>query len=383
MVYLNNAATTYPKPESVIKALADAIQTPPSNPFRSTEGNGCFLDELRKLLGILFGISDTGRIYFSAGATDSLNRILGGMELYGLPVVTTVTEHNSVLRPLFNNPLLSCNISFVSCGDSGEIKPDEVDDILCRVSENVIDRPFSGLFIINHCSNVTGFIQDVKSIGKIVHDHGFVFMLDISQSAGCIPIKADEWGVDILAFTGHKSLFGPQGTGGYYVRRGLNFRPVQFGGTGRDSSQLVYTDDYEFEVGTQNIFGLTGLKAGVEYVLGRGLDNIMSTESKKIKWLRNRLNEISGIILYGKKELEYGPLLSFNVRGLSSSDVGYILQNSYDITVRTGLHCSPLIHKALQSEKYGTVRVSISDMTKDEDMEKFVSSITDIAGSVD
>ncbi len=385
MIYLNNAATTYPKPRSVNQALVAAWQLPPESPFRSSsfkEGNDV-MSVCRKNLGLLLGISNFERIYFSSGATDSINRIFGGLELSGLPVVITSTEHNSVLRPLFNNPILAENIHVVDCDGNGKVSPDDIESVLaeCSKSKNLRNVSCSGLLILNHCSNVTGAVQEAKRIGEICHKYGFLFMLDVSQSAGCIPIKADSWGVDLLVFTGHKSLFGPQGTGGYYAIKEIMLKPYLFGGTGLDSSRIVYEDsnDYEYEVGTQNIVGIAGLNAGVEYVLGRGIEHIESEEIEKMTRMYDSLSKNPNVTLYGNIQDNRGPVMSFNVKGMKPSDVGYILQNAYDITVRTGLHCSPLIHRALHTEKEGTVRVSISDLTSWSDVEGFLNAVNEIS----
>ncbi|MCD8290673.1 MAG: aminotransferase class V-fold PLP-dependent enzyme [Prevotella sp.] len=382
MIYLNNAATTYPKPRPVTEALVAAWQLPPESPFRSTsfQGENDVMTACRKNLGRLFGISDYERIYFTSGATDSINRVFGGLDLLDLPIVVTCTEHNSVLRPLFNNPMLSKNMHIVDCDDKGRVLPESIEKVLanCDAYKRQFGIEYSGLMVMNHCSNVTGAVQEAERVGEICRKHGFLFILDVSQSAGCIPISVDKWGVDVLAFTGHKSLFGPQGTGGYYVRRGLFFRPIMFGGTGVDSNRLVYSgEDFEYEVGTQNIVGITGLNAGVRYVLDRGVENIEREEQEKITYLYEEMSKIQDIVVYGNATDNKGPVMSFNIKGIPPSDVGFILQNAYDITVRTGLHCSPLIHRAIHS-KGGTVRVSISDLSSWEDVKELLRAISKI-----
>ncbi|MCD8297557.1 MAG: aminotransferase class V-fold PLP-dependent enzyme [Prevotella sp.] len=371
MIYLNNAATTYPKPQEVSEAMLAVLRMPPESAFRSTSyrGENDVLSACRKNLGKLLGISDYERIFFTSGATDSINRVLGGLDLLDLPIVVTCTEHNSVLRPLFNNPMLSKNIHIVDCDINGVVPPENIERVIekCEMYKRPTGIQYSGLLVLNHCSNVTGAVQEAERLGEICRKHGFLFFLDVAQSAGCIPINADEWGVDIMAFTGHKGLFGPQGTGGYYVRRRLFFRPVMFGGTGVDSNRLVYTaTDFEYEVGTQNIVGIAGLNAGICYVLGRGVAAIEKEEQEKIACLHEELSKMPNVTIYGNVKNNIGPVLSFNIKDIPPQDVGFILQNVYDITVRTGIHCSPLIHRAIHS--MGTVRVSISDFTSWEDV---------------
>ncbi len=359
MIYLNNAATSYPKPPSVIKAMTVALENPPVSPFRSNAQESDLLMDTRKLLGKLFNIGDYERIFFCSSATDAINRILAGENK---TIVATSDNHNSVLRPLMNRLHQGTIIPPITPSDT---------------------LPKASLLIINHCSNVTGNIVDVAEITHRAHQQGMLVMLDAAQSAGCIPIDVDRWGVDILVFTGHKSLFGPTGTGGYYVHRNINLRPTQFGGTGRDSSIILYKDgEWEYEVGTQNVVGIAGLKAGIEYVLKNDVGIIFHKLQSETNWLINELRGIDKVTLYSKGGDHQGPIVSFYINGLLPSDVGYILQNSYDITVRTGLHCAPLIHQQFGTSEYGTVRVSLSHFTTHEELEAFVNAIREIAHSL-
>ena len=319
------------------------------------------MTELRQKLGRLFHISDWERIFFCSSATDAINRIVDGLKLHSYDY--SIDSHNSVLRPLANKEQY--------LGDG-------------RLAH------YDALFL-NHCSNVTG---EICNIGREWQNYQIVnrqsgnrqlLILDVAQSAGCIPIDVDGWGVDILVFTGHKGLYGPMGSGGYYVRRGIDLRPSQFGGTGRDSSIIEYGDgdEWEYEVGTQNLPGLAGLMAGVDYVLERGVENIRTKEQQLTQWLINELRDIDKVQLYVAPTADVqGPVVSFNIQGLNPSDVGYILQNSYGITVRTGLHCSPLIHHRLGTEKFGTVRASLSDFTTQQDLQTLVQAVNEISASL-
>lgn len=379
-VYLNNAATTFPKPDSVLRTMTEMWRRQPANAFRSSSfmaGKDIF-SVCRNNIGWLLGIADTDRIFLASGATDALNRIFGGLDLDGLSVVVTQTEHNSVLRPLYNNAVTTANVHVVPCNEHGRVTAAAVERVLSTLTLRR-DKPFTGLFVLNHCSNVTGTVQDVASIGDIVGKYGMLYMLDVSQSAGCLPVDVDGFGADIIAFTGHKGLFGPVGTGGYYVRRSIVLRPLMYGGTGRDSSRLTYEDgDYEYEVGTQSCVAFAGLNAGLEYVLGKGIENIARKELSMMQTIRRELSACPGVTVYGSDGEAQGSLVSFNIKGMKPSDVGYIMHNAYGITLRTGLHCSPLIHQAIGTGPHGTVRVSISDMTTPADIEAFIKAVKDI-----
>ena len=376
MIYLNQAATTYPKPQCVLDAHTASLYRAPEGQFRSGQcGTGeTVFEQCRKNLGKLLGIRAYERIFFSSGATDSSNALICGMELAGKRVMTTQAEHNSILRPLMNQKAYVGSVTVVPCGKWGRIDPEEL--------EASITEDTAAVFV-NHCSNVTGMIQDLSAIGEVCRKKGVLFVVDASQSAGCILIDVDGWGIDALIFTGHKGLFGVQGTGGYFVRPGVPLKPYRYGGTGRNSRQILYTGegDYEYEAGTQNGPGIAALNAGVCYVLDRSVEAIAQKERVLMELLYRELGRMKDVILYGSEETNRGPVLSFNLKTLSPSDTAYILQNSYDIVVRTGLQCAPLIHQALGTEKEGTVRVSISDLTEEADIRAFLSAVKDIVRS--
>ena len=377
MIYMNQAATTYPKPQCVLEVHTASLHTMPEGQFRSdlcTTGES-ILEQCRKNIGKLLGISEYDRIYFSCGATDSSNAVIYGLPLAGKHVVTTQTEHNSILRPLMNLKDRVGSVTIVPCNEYGKVDIEKL--------EESVTKETAAIFV-NHCSNVTGMVQDLKKIGKIAEEKGVLFVVDASQSAGCIPIDVDAWNIDVLIFTGHKSLFGAQGTGGYYVRGGGEFRPYRYGGTGRNSSQLTYENgDYEYETGTQNSTGISALNAGVKYILERGVETIAEKERVMMKRIYEELGAIKNVKVYGTYEENYGPVVSFNISGMNPSDVAYILQNCYDIIVRTGLQCAPLIHEALGTEEKGTVRVSISDMTSENEVESLLAALKEITASVE
>ena len=364
MIYLNNGATSWPKPSCVYEAVQACLTGTPASQFR---GGSDILkkdaEELcREKLGKLLNISDYHRIFFTSGATESMNTLLCGLNFgeEGQAVLATQTEHNSVLRPLMNQTVKDTHpVWIVPCGKDGAITEQALENTLKKATKTTGKKPSA--MIINHCSNVTGYIQDMKMAADFAEKNNLLLIADISQSAGCIPVDVDGWNADAVVFTGHKSLLGIQGTGGFYIREGISLKPLKYGGTGRNSQQLTYENgDYEYEVGTQNIPGITGLLAGTEYILQTGLDWIQKKEEMLMELLYEGLKKIDGIQIYGSPKGRRGPVLSMNFDGLKASDAAYILESGYGITVRAGLHCSPLIHQAMGTENGGTVRVSIS-----------------------
>lgn len=385
MVYLNNAATSWPKPSCVNEAVQACLTDTPASQFR---GGSTILKKdvemlCREALGKLLGIAESERIFFTSGATESLNTVLCGLD-YGKSengILVTQTEHNSVLRPLMNQPALKGHpVKIISCTESGAVTEEALEQAL--EEERQSGRQAAAL-VVNHCSNVTGYIQDMDMISKAAKKNNLCLIVDVSQSAGCIPVHTDQWKADAVIFTGHKSLMGMQGSGGFYIREGISLKPLKYGGTGRNSKQLTYEDgDYEYEVGTQNLPGITGLLAGVNFVRETGVEVIHKKEISLMKILYEGLEQVPGIQVYGNFRECKGPVMSLNFKGLTSSDAAYILESGYGITVRAGLHCSPLIHKAMGTEKSGTVRISVSYFTEEQDIREFLTAAEQIAGSV-
>lgn len=376
MIYLNNAATTYPKPQCVQDACTAVFHKLPAGQFRSAGSaeEGDIFSACQERLGKLLGIWEKERIHFTSGSTESLNKILYGLGIPADRILTTATEHNSVLRPLYNLPGIQGKPKILPCSREGRIS---VKGLRREITSDI------EAVVINHCSNVTGCIQEMEEIAEIVKQSGRLLIVDISQSAGCIPVDVDGWGADAVAFTGHKSLFGIQGSGGYYVRNGVDFIPMFFGGSGKDSRRLLYDKEtYEYDVGTGNGIGVSALYAGAGYLLERGVERIQAEEQEKTGYLYGELSSMPGIVLYGNETENKGPVLSFNIENIAASDTAYILQNSYGIVTRAGLHCAPLIHAYLGTEKNGTVRASISDLTTWTELEEFVGAVREICGSI-
>ena len=269
-----------------------------------------------------------------------------------------------MLRPLAN---LAEDYALLPCDASGVIDPKSVEDLPADTAA----------IFVSHCSNVTGTVQDLAAVTDAAHARGMLCIADVSQSAGCVPVDAAAWGVDALAFTGHKALLGPQGTGGFYLRKGLNLRPLLYGGTGRDSAKLTYgPDEYAYEAGTQNAPGIAALDAGVRWVLDRTVEAIAREESLLARRLRGGLEGIEGVTVYGKAG--GGPVIGFNLSGIPPADAAYILYESYGILLRSGLQCAPLIHRRIGAGERGVVRASLGPFTTAEDIDALIAAVSEI-----
>lgn len=379
MVYLNHAATTYPKPDVVKDSVMRTIGEPPQAQYRSASVSASYQDvlkECRSGLAQLFHISDPNRIFFTSGSTQALNTAILGFVTTRRRIVITATEHNAVLRTImdgFQEEIRDGRIEVVvvPCDDSGYVDTKQMEQ---AITED------TGLVVVNHCSNVTGAVQDVKQIGIWAAQAGAIFLLDASQSAGALPIDVQDLQVDMLAFTAHKGLYGIQGCGGLYVREGVDLRPLMYGGTGTDSRIMIPETPF-YEVGTANLPGIAALNAGVKWILDLGIKRIMEKETRLMSLLYNGLKDCPGVNVYASQQPE-GTVLSFRINGLSPADTGYILAGTYQIIVRTGLHCAPYIHKYLGTEELGTVRVSISYLTREEEVSFFLKAIRELTAEL-
>ena len=371
-VYLNNAATSYPKPVSVLAAVNTILQKCPYDATRTgflPEGTDV-ISECRDAVAGLFNVHDRNRIFFSSGATESLNLVLRGMALQGKHVVTTAIEHNSVLRPLKTMERDGVmDLSIVPCDADGSVSPDAVTDAI---------GDSTAVVVVNHCSNVTGTVTDLKKIGRYTRDNDVVFIVDGSQSAGTYPIDVQEMNIDVLAFTGHKSLYGIQGIGGAYIREGINVRPLKVGGTGSRSDYLYQPEAVPllYEAGTMNMAGIASLNAGITHLAEGRLAGMRRKKEMIAGNLKERLEQHSAIRTYPGREYKTPvSLFSFTVDGLEPEDIGYMLEYSFGIITRTGLHCAPLIHRYLGTSPLGSVRVSPSSLTTDGECESFMRAV--------
>jgi cysteine desulfurase/selenocysteine lyase len=378
LIYLDNGATSFPKPENVYAYMDYFYRNFGVNPGRSGYDlcmeTGAVVDNTREMLTEFFNGTDPNRLCFSYNSTDALNLIIFGMLRPDDHAISTTIEHNSVLRPLYHLSREGVDVEYVPFDGAGFVDPDEIRKRF---------RPNTRLVIVNHASNVIGTVQPIGEIGRTCREAGIPFAIDASQSAGKIPIDMEAQFVDIVAFTGHKSLLGPTGIGGLYVREGIEIRHTRAGGTGVRSADRAHLDDYPFrlEYGTHNVIGIAGLHAGLQWVLAQGLEAIHEQEMKLARMLRNGLDAIPGVILYCQEDLTHHiAVLAFNVDGLDAADVGTMLDVDHDIACRTGLHCAPLLHEQLGTAKIrGAVRFGIGPFNTEEHIAAAIKAVDETA----
>lgn len=376
LIYLDNAATTYPKPEIVYKKMEHFMRNH-ANPGRS--GHKMAINTARAIMNTriklsnIFNIDNPLNIIFTYNATDALNMAIKGVLKKGDHVITTSMEHNSVLRPLFKLKEQNyIDLTIISIGMNGEIEIDEVENTL---------RSETKMIVSTHVSNVTGTILPIEKLGKLAKKHNKYFLVDVAQSAGVLPVDVKRMKIDMLAFAGHKSLFGPQGVGGLYLGENINIHSLREGGTGSESESLrqpqVFPD--KFESGTPNSLGIAGLGAGVEYILSKGIGEIGNKEKEILKILYQGLCAIDGVEIYGPDNLEHrSSMVSFNIKKRDSREISMILDKKYDIACRGGLHCAPLIHKSMGTIEQGAVRFSISYLNSEDDINRALCAIKNI-----
>jgi len=383
-IYLDNAATSYPKPEEVYRGIEAFVRASGANPGRGGHRRAveaeAMINDTRRLLARLFHAPRPERIVFGHNATDGLNMAIKGVLRPGDHAITSVLEHNSVSRPL--NQLEKEGVITL--------------DRLPATAEHLIDpdqvarafRPNTRLVALTHASNVTGTIQPIGAIGRIARGRGVLFLVDAAQSAGVVPIDIENDCIDLLAFTGHKALLGPTGTGGLVVGERAEVRPWREGGTGGDSTRPVQPEEFphRLEGGTPNIFGIAGLREGVRLLLERGVESVLEHERALIKTFVTALARRDRLQWYGadtviaeSQGVGRVGLVGVNVPGFAPSEVGAILDEQFDIAVRPGLHCAPYAHKHLGTYPQGTVRLSVGILTTADEMRRAAAAIDEIA----
>ncbi len=376
MIYLDNAASTHPKPPEVYEAVDRSLRAG-ANPGRS--GHRLALDAAREVLEArsavaeLLGVPDASRVVFTANATHALNQAFKGLLRAGDHVVTTAMEHNSILRPLAALEAKGVALTVVGADRLGRVDPGEIRRAL---------RAETCLVALGHASNVAGTLQRASEVGALCRERGATFLLDASQTAGGLPLNAGALGAHLLAAPGHKGLLGPQGTGILYVDPEVRLEPLMEGGTGVRSEDRSMPPELpeKLEAGTLNAPGLAGLAAGVRYLLDRGVEEVRRGEEEILRYLLPELARVPGLVLYGPSEPEERvAVVSFNLKGRDGAHLGFALDEEYDIAVRVGLHCAPDAHKALGSFPGGTLRASFGPFNTVGDAEALVRALRDLA----
>jgi len=379
LIYLDNAATSYPKPEEVYVFMDQFYRKFGVNPGRSGYDlcmeAGEVVDATRKMLTRFFNGQDPNRLCFSYNSTDALNLIIFGILKDNDHALTTTLEHNSVLRPLYHLfQDRGVKVDHIPFDRQGFVDPDDFRKKF---------RDDTKLVIVNHASNVIGTVQPIEAIGRHCRERGILFAIDASQSAGKIPIDIEKCHVDIVAFTGHKSLMGPTGIGGLYVREGVEIRLTRAGGTGVRSSVRTHLEEYPYrlEYGTVNVLGVAGLHAGLKWVEGKGLNNIYDHEMELTRQLVDGLKSIDGVTLYCQDDLiDHISVVCCNVDGLEALHVGTMLDVDHNIASRTGLHCAPLVHEQLGTAAiHGAVRFGIGPFNTAEHIQIAIDAVREIA----
>ena len=376
MIYMDNAATTMHKPQEVIDAVVNAMNSMGNAGRGASEAAlsaSRVIYDTRDRLAELFGAEDARRIAFTSNSTESLNIAIKGSLNPGDHVITTVLEHNSVLRPLYEMEKNGVELSIIRCDEKG--MPD-ISQMEASIKEN------TKMIICTNGSNLTGNYVDVSVIGKMAHAHGLMFVVDASQTAGVFPINVQKMNIDILCFTGHKGLLGPQGTGGMYVRKGVHVRPLLSGGTGVQTYSKTQPEEMPtaLEAGTLNGHGIAGLDAAIGYLEETGIDTIRAKEQALMKRFYEGIKEIPGVKIYGDfSSMDRCAVVSLNIRDYDSGEVSDALLTDYGISTRSGGHCAPLMHEALGTVEQGAVRFSFSHYNTEEEVDMAIRAICELA----
>ena len=379
VIYLDNAASSWPKPEATWQAMERFMRSIGANPGRSGHRlsieAGRMLMDAREALAELFDIDDSLRVCLTKNATESLNIAIHGTLQSGDHCITTSMEHNSVMRPLRALEKKGVEVTIVPCSLQGGLDPGEVEKAIKKNTR---------LIVMTHASNVVGTVMPVAEVGAIARKHGVLFCIDASQTAGAYPIDVEAMKIDLLAFTGHKALYGPQGTGGLYIRKGLenDLQPLMQGGTG-SRSEFQEQPDFmpdKYESGTPNTVGVAGLGAGVRFILTQGVAQIRAKEQKLTRILIEGLGSIPGTSVYGSRDAaRQVAICSFTITGLTSSEITMQLDEEYAIMSRPGLHCAPSAHQTIGTFPQGTVRLSAGYFTTEEEIATTLEAVAKIA----
>lgn len=376
MIYLDNAATTLHKPQQVIDAVVHAMQSM-GNCARGTHEEA--LDAARTVydarvrLASLFGCPRVEHVAFTANSTEALNMAINGLIDPGDHVISTDLEHNSVLRPLYRlEAEHGAELSFVPADKLGNVDYADFERLM---------RPNTRAVVCTNASNLTGTVLDIERIAKTAHSHGALVIVDASQTAGCWPIDMKKMGIDVLCFTGHKGLMGPQGTGGICVKEGIEIRPFKVGGSGVQSYSRTHPAEYptRLEAGTLNGHGIAGLGAAAKFISETGVENIHAKERSLMLRFYEGVKNIEGVTVYGDFTKDKTAIVALNIRDYESGEVSYELSQGYGIATRPGAHCAPRMHKALGTAEVGAVRFSFSFYNTEEEIDEAVRAVAELA----
>ncbi len=377
MIYFDSAATTWPKPTEVWQAMENCIRFTGANPGRSGHQMaikaGKLVDEARELLATLFNITNPDRIIFTLNATEALNLGIKGLLKPGDHVITSSMEHNSVTRPLYVLQSKGIEVTKVSCARDGGIKVEDIEKAV---------RPNTTAIVITHASNVTGTLMPIAEIGRLAKKKGLYFIVDAAQTAGVFNINVSFMNIHLLAFPGHKGLYGPTGTGGLYIAEGLELTPLKEGGTGSMSEVPGQPNlmPERYESGTLNSVGIAGLAAGLKFLRSEGTEKVRQHEMELTQRFLKGAGKIKGLTLYGPAEIhERAPVVSFSLAGKATGMVGTVLDKQYNIACRAGLHCAPDAHSTLGTFDQKLVRFSFSYFNKEEEVDYAIGTLAEIA----
>lgn len=374
MIYLNNAATSCPKPDSVYNKVDNFFRNSAYNTSRSGSGStnstAREIFMVREKVADFFSCPDSSKFVFNSGATESLNTVIKGVLNEGDHVITSLLEHNSVLRPLRRLKAdKNIELSFVDFNQNGEIDYQELKNL---IQDN------TKLIVLSHASNVLGSVIDLKKVADIANKAGILTLIDAAQTAGVIEIDISDLNIDFMSFAGHKSLFGPPGIGALYVKDSEKLLPLKEGGTGSNSlstSQPEVMPDF-LEAGTPNSIGIAGLGAGIDFINKEGRTKIHQKELQLLQQLILGLESLPQIKIYGKKNIQNRTaVIAFNIGAQSSNEIAFKLENEYNIEVRAGLHCAPLLHKRLDTLNQGMLRVSPGYFNTKAEIDQFLNVI--------
>jgi len=378
MIYLDNAATSWPKPESVYRAMDEFLRKNAGSPGRGSHSMSLaaaeIVEEARMLVARLINVPERERVIFTLNCTDALNLGLKGVLKPGDHVITSCMEHNSVVRPLRKLEKQGVKVSRIPPSlNTGVVSAKDIEEAITADTK---------LVVIIHASNVTGVVQPIEEYGEVARKHNLIFMVDAAQTAGKYPIDVQTSNIDLLAFAGHKGLFGPPGTGGLYVGERVDLDSLREGGTGIYSEQEEQPTGlpYRYESGTLNGVGICGLGAGLRYIFSEGLERICAHEQYLTGRLLEGLSKMPGLTIYSAKDgSKQAPVISINIEGYEPAEVGVILDQAFDIKVRAGLHCSPAAHKTIGTYPLGTVRLSPGYFNTDEEVDFTLQALQKIA----